>query len=653
MQSVQAKKGNTNAPNATTNHNNGAKGISMPAIPVLQQKEQNDALQLQAATIQRHDTIQQQSVIQNRFVAQSHQTGTADQITQLKRFEPNTAPVQKKANNTGLPDNLKSGIENLSGFSMDDTRVHYNSAQPAQLNAHAYAQGSDIHIAPGQEKHLPHETWHVVQQKQGRVQATMQMKGNVPVNDDKGLENEADVMGNQAAAFQFIDHRSLDNDVNKQQYGFTPIKNTVIQQYSHNPIQLLQVGGNEITKTGKTGKWLLGELKSYLLNNGYSPHGLSKYFKEELVGINQSFTLEDFLKSFGEDAKKEVERVNEIKKKRKKDDPRIKSWTRELKLNRPAWTPEHKELTESGQDIRHIVRNATMKNAIYGEYQHQLTNGTSAIFKNIAAVLGLETGDHPWEAMKNVYNAAFLNKDNLFGGGGGVNRVIGLTADPLIALGNKILGTKDPISEERVTLIYKEADDLIQAQIYSTWEQGKKLKKGIETFQGGMEDFYEIITDFLDDAHGQWLDAASEGDDTLNIIIGKEILDIGLNFGFDIPTDSSDPLVTARLLKVEELLGNHTPGNPKQLAETLYLFIKGKEVGIDLKTGEIADHEALTKTFTVGKSVRVNQTGEEGTISGRYSSTTGLCKVQFYDKSGGIFRLLAIKEFKPGDITII
>ena len=107
-------------------------------------------------------------------------------------------PVQKKANNTGLPDNLKSGVENLSGYSMDDVKVHYNSAQPAQLNALAYAQGTDIHVAPGQERHLPHEAWHVAQQKQGRVQPTMQMKEGVPVNDDAGLEHEADVMGAKA-----------------------------------------------------------------------------------------------------------------------------------------------------------------------------------------------------------------------------------------------------------------------------------------------------------------------------------------------------------------------------------------------------------------------------------------------------------------------
>ena len=108
------------------------------------------------------------------------------------------ALVQRRANRTGLPDALKAGVENLSGHSLDDVKVHYNSAKPAQLQAHAYAQGTDIHIAPGQEKHLPHEAWHVVQQKQGRVRPTMQLKGKVNVNDDAGLEKEADVMGREA-----------------------------------------------------------------------------------------------------------------------------------------------------------------------------------------------------------------------------------------------------------------------------------------------------------------------------------------------------------------------------------------------------------------------------------------------------------------------
>ena len=112
--------------------------------------------------------------------------------------QPNESDAKPRVNNTGLPDQLKAGIETLSGLELDHVRVHYNSSQPAQLNALAYAQGSDIHLAPGQEQHLPHEAWHIVQQAQGRVRPTLQLKNGVPVNDDAELEREADVMGARA-----------------------------------------------------------------------------------------------------------------------------------------------------------------------------------------------------------------------------------------------------------------------------------------------------------------------------------------------------------------------------------------------------------------------------------------------------------------------
>lgn len=104
------------------------------------------------------------------------------------------APVR---NRTGLPNGLKANLEAMSGFAMDDVRVHHNSARPAQLQALAYTQGAHIHLGPGQERHLPHEAWHVVQQKQGRVKPTLQMKG-VAINDDSGLEKEADMRGDAA-----------------------------------------------------------------------------------------------------------------------------------------------------------------------------------------------------------------------------------------------------------------------------------------------------------------------------------------------------------------------------------------------------------------------------------------------------------------------
>lgn len=119
-----------------------------------------------------------------------------------------SAPIQR--NETGMPDNLKVGIENLSGFSMDDVRVHYNSSKPATVQALAYTQGTDIHIAPGQEKHLPHEAWHVAQQMAGRVSPTTNING-MPVNDNAELEHEADVMGEKAVQCKYVDSFAFTN----------------------------------------------------------------------------------------------------------------------------------------------------------------------------------------------------------------------------------------------------------------------------------------------------------------------------------------------------------------------------------------------------------------------------------------------------------
>lgn len=157
--------------------------------------------------------VQKQTITNNR--GESDQNGLLQRIAQnndkisetyqLKAHSQrghNTDVAQRKENETGLPDDLKSGMENLSGMSLDDVKVHTNSSNPAQFHAHAYAQGTDIHLGPGQEKHLPHELGHVVQQKQGRVQPTKQLAGKVNINDDAALEKEADTLGERALGSQ-------------------------------------------------------------------------------------------------------------------------------------------------------------------------------------------------------------------------------------------------------------------------------------------------------------------------------------------------------------------------------------------------------------------------------------------------------------------
>ncbi|MCW2247931.1 hypothetical protein M2352_003565 [Azospirillum fermentarium] len=117
------------------------------------------------------------------------------------------SPVQRQPNRTGLPDALKTGMETRTGVGLDSVRVHYGSSRPAQFKAHAITQGTEIHVAPGQEGHLPHELGHVVQQMQGRVPVTTQMKG-IPVNADPVLEAEATMLGGQAVQTKPIQRRA-------------------------------------------------------------------------------------------------------------------------------------------------------------------------------------------------------------------------------------------------------------------------------------------------------------------------------------------------------------------------------------------------------------------------------------------------------------
>ncbi len=163
--------------------------------------EEEELMQAKFGTAQRVE--EEEELLQGKFEPVQRQSLEEEEEPLQGKYSAGTSPTQlqeettRTHNQTGMPDQLKAGVESLSGLDMSDVRVHYNSSKPTQLNALAYAQGNDIHLGAGQEQHLPHEAWHTVQQRQGRVKPTMQMAG-VKVNDDVGLEKEADVMGERA-----------------------------------------------------------------------------------------------------------------------------------------------------------------------------------------------------------------------------------------------------------------------------------------------------------------------------------------------------------------------------------------------------------------------------------------------------------------------
>ena len=98
---------------------------------------------------------------------------------------------------TGMPSRLQSHVAATSGQNMANVRVHNNSPRPAQLQAQAYTQVSNIHLARGNAA-TSHEVGHVGQQNQGRVAATSTRAA--PLNVGRNLERQADQMGARAAS---------------------------------------------------------------------------------------------------------------------------------------------------------------------------------------------------------------------------------------------------------------------------------------------------------------------------------------------------------------------------------------------------------------------------------------------------------------------
>ncbi len=178
------------------------KGNQLAARPFAQRAEVHEATMGESRVSFSLDDIDifPRKSVQARLTHEVQQkNGAALQGKMLESREVIQEKEEAPLNRTGMPDHLKSGIEMLSGMNLSDVRVHYDSAKPVQLNALAYTQGQEIHVAPGQERHLPHEAWHAVQQMQGRVKPTIRTKEALLANDDEGLEREADVMGTKAA----------------------------------------------------------------------------------------------------------------------------------------------------------------------------------------------------------------------------------------------------------------------------------------------------------------------------------------------------------------------------------------------------------------------------------------------------------------------
>ncbi|MCB9234973.1 MAG: DUF4157 domain-containing protein [Bacteroidia bacterium] len=129
------------------------------------------------------------------------------------------SPVQRKeSSENGLPENVQGKMENSLGSDFSNVNIHENSNSASDMGALAYTQGNDVHFAPGQFKPdtrsgqelIGHELTHVVQQREGNIKPTTEVNGQ-GVNNDKGLEAEADSMGAKAARGEATQMKSSGN----------------------------------------------------------------------------------------------------------------------------------------------------------------------------------------------------------------------------------------------------------------------------------------------------------------------------------------------------------------------------------------------------------------------------------------------------------
>lgn len=150
---------------------------------------------------------------ESAIAAPAHPSGVAQARAGSDGLQ-RAAVLPAASGGAAMPLPLQQSMEHAFQSDFSTVQIHADSERAAALGALAYTEGDSVHMAPGQyspgtqagRELIGHELAHVVQQREGRVSATGQAKG-LEVNDDPGLESEADDLGRRAANGEVV-HRS-------------------------------------------------------------------------------------------------------------------------------------------------------------------------------------------------------------------------------------------------------------------------------------------------------------------------------------------------------------------------------------------------------------------------------------------------------------
>jgi hypothetical protein len=125
-------------------------------------RQLNGALSARAVTVGRHVYFDQGEYRPGLAAGRALLAHELAHVLQQRR---GGRRVQRRGRNQGrVPDEL---VERLMQADLDQVRPRAEPARSLARAAQAYSQGSPIHVGPGAEYHLPHEAWHVIQQRQG------------------------------------------------------------------------------------------------------------------------------------------------------------------------------------------------------------------------------------------------------------------------------------------------------------------------------------------------------------------------------------------------------------------------------------------------------------------------------------------------------
>ncbi len=125
------------------------------------------------------------------------------------QFEQIGADVKQTSVANQLPAAVQAKMEGAMGADFSNIQISKDSERAQGFGARAYAQGNEVHFAPGQydpvstvgQELIGHELAHVMQQRSGRVMPTEE-QGGLPINRDHTLEAEADQLGQHAAQYK-------------------------------------------------------------------------------------------------------------------------------------------------------------------------------------------------------------------------------------------------------------------------------------------------------------------------------------------------------------------------------------------------------------------------------------------------------------------